>query len=104
MHGPMIIKNSSILFALILLLHLQFLCLAAVFFRVLALSPPTFHFLSTRYVLLKNAGLSSRVLILMRRVSSAMNKRLGCDPVLYFVIDTGFHFVKQIFSEIDVIK
>ena len=73
------------------MLHLQVPWLAAVLFRIIALSPPTFHFVSTRYVLLKNAGLSSRVLILMRRVSSATNKRLGCDPVLYFVIVTRFH-------------
>ena len=84
--------------------HAQVLRLAAVLFRVMALSPPTFHFVSTRYVLLKNAGLSTRVLILMRRVSSATNNRLGCDPVLYFVIGTRFRFVKQIFSETDVIK
>lgn len=84
--------------------HLQVLCLAAVLFRVMALSPPNFHFVCTRYVLLKNAVLFSRVLILMRRVSSATNKRLGCDPVLYFVISTRFHFVKQIFCETDVIK
>jgi hypothetical protein len=96
--------KGSILSALVLILHLQVLCLAAVLFRVMALSPPTFHFVSTRYVLLKNAGLSSRVFILMRRVSSATNKRSGCDPVLYFVIGTRFHLVKQIFCETDVIK
>jgi hypothetical protein len=78
--------------------------MAAVLFSLMSLSQPTFHFVSTRYVLLKNSGLSSRVLILMCRVNSATNKRLECDPVLYFVISSRFHFVKQIFSETDVIK
>ena len=86
------------------MLHLQVLCLAALLFRVMVLSPPTFHFVSTRYILLKNAHLSSSVLVLMRRVSSATNNKLGCDLVLYFVIGTRFHFVKQMFSETDVIK
>jgi hypothetical protein len=90
--------------ASVLILHLQVLCLAAVLFRVMALSPSTFHFVSTRYVLLKKCWSVYSCFNLDSLCQQRQDNRLGCNPVSCFVIGTRFQFVKQIFNETDVIK